>query len=386
MIESSYIEAILQAAGDALEAAGYRGKDPYQLDHVMTKASGNRLLRPFIGYARKALKPFHTLIPRRLFELSKDVVIPQALGDSLSAEAHRTDIRMAACRATTIVALLDASRTGSEGCYGWGLPFAWGGGEPHSPHWPTIITTTIIINGFLDALPLLGEEVVKPRVDAALRFMVETCGYEETPHGICLRYCPGDTRLILNINAAGAWALARGAELLARDDYIALAKRMMALVVHHQNMDGSWHYAPEHKEHKCDTIIDSRHTGYILESLAGFARHYPDAAIENAITRGWDYNITTLMDGDAPRSSPSETYPIDSHDVAQAIQTALALGKLDWADRLVVYAMRELYRGDGLFCYKRFADGSKHKANFIRWTQAPMYRAFAIYCAKRQAA
>jgi hypothetical protein len=382
----SAIDKMLQAAGDALEASGYHGKDPYQLDHVMTKASGNRLLRPLIGAARKALKPFHTLIPRRLFELSKDVVIPQALGDALSAESHRKDRQIAAHRAATIVDLLDASRTGSGECYGWGLPFAWGGAEPHPPHWPTIITTAIIVDGLLDALPLLGEEVVKPRVAAALRFMVETCGYEETPHGICLRYCPGDTRLILNINAAGAWALARGAELLGLDDYLDLARRAMALVVHHQNADGSWDYAPEHKEHKRDTIIDSRHTGYILASLAGFARRYPDAAIDVAIARGWEYNITTLMDGDAPRCSPSETYPIDSHDVAQAIQTALALGKPDWADRHAAYAMRELYRGDGLFCYKRFADGTTHKANFIRWTQAPMYRAFAIYRAKSGAA
>jgi hypothetical protein len=90
-----------------------------------------------------------------------------------------------------------------------------------------------------------------------------------------------------------------------------------------------------------------------------------------------------LLDGDAPRWSPEETYPVDAHDVAQAIQTSLALNKSDWADRHVRYALENLYLGEGLFCYKHFADGTNHPANFIRWTQAPMYKALAVYHALR---
>ena len=242
-----------------------------------------------------------------------------------------------------------------------------------------MITTAIVLNGLLDAIPLLGEEVVRERVASALHFIVEECGFEETDSGVCFRFGPGDTRLILNVSAAGASVLARGGQLLGRDDYVELARRAARLVISHQNPDGSWYYAPAHKEHSVDTIIDSRHTGYILESLKRLNTFFQDPQIEQALTAGWEYNKTYLLEGEKPRWSPEQTWPIDSHDVAQAILTALALGEYDMAESHMRFAVEAFYMGDGLFRYKLFEDRRSNDAVFIRWTQAPMYKALCSY-------
>ena len=68
---------------------------------------------------------------------------------------------------------------------------------------------------------------------------------------------------------------------------------------------------------------------------------------------------------------------MDSHDVAQAIQTALSMGHQDQAMEHAEYALGTFYRGGGRFAYKVYADGAPNDADFIRWTQAPMYKAFA---------
>jgi hypothetical protein len=45
--------------------------------------------------------------------------------------------------------------------------------------------------------------------------------------------------------------------------------------------------------------------------------------------------------------------------------------------------MSRFHRGKGLFRYKLFEDGRSNDAVFIRWTQAPMYKALARYRRER---
>jgi hypothetical protein len=43
--------------------------------------------------------------------------------------------------------------------------------------------------------------------------------------------------------------------------------------------------------------------------------------------------------------------------------------------------MDRFYAGDGKFRYKAFENGDSNNAVFIRWTQAPMYKAMVRYLA-----
>lgn len=383
--QNTRVEDAAAALGDWLEREGYAGNDPYQLDNIITSVGSRPLLGPLMGFARRVLKPYHALIPKRIFQASKPIVMAQALGDALAGEGALGGGETGKRRARAIFAMLDQHRSPLARNWAWGLPFLWGGVEKHPKHWPTTITTTLVLTGMLDAERFLDAGAVAERVSSGIRFMLEECGVEELPEGACILYGPGDTRLIINQNAAAAGLLARVAGRLGRPDLMALAERAAAFCVHHQNPDGSWYFAMPHNEHALDTIIDFRHTGYVLEGLIEVRRHTVDAALRErldaAIERGWAYAREHLIEGDLPRWAPDQTWPVDSHDVAEAILLAVAMDDLDLARRHVDAALAIFYAGDGKFRYKAFEDGRRNDAVFIRWTQAPMYKALAIYLA-----
>jgi hypothetical protein len=367
--------------GDWLERQDYAGNDPYQLDHLISRVGDRPLIGPIMGFARRMLKPYHALIPKRLFQAAPAVVIPQALGDVLSGEGLLPPDEQVQRRAQRLFSLIKQTRSPLAREAGWGLPFYWGGTAKHPPHWPATITTTIVMEGLLDALHLLNREEVLALVASGVRFMTEECGVAHLPEGDCIFYGPKDTRLILNASIAAGALLARAARELERDDLAVLARRTATLVTHYQNADGSWYYSPAHAEHPVDTIIDGRHTGYILEGLITVNADFGDARVAEAIERGWAYSKEHLIDGEKPRWSPDQTWPIDAHDVAQAIMTALAYGDHDLANRHMAFAMDRFYAGDGKFRYKAFENGDSNNAVFIRWTQAPMYKAMVRYLA-----
>lgn len=378
-IETSVIDAALDALGDWLEAVDYRGNDPYQLDGVFTQAAGRPLIGPLVGFARRVLKPYHALIPRRVFSATRPILIPQALGDALSGEGCREPSAEARRRAARLFDLIGETRSPLARNDAWGLPFPWGGNYRHPSHWPTTISTTFVLNGLLDAIHLLDREAVLRRVDSGIEYMIDECGIIDLPEGVCIKYGQGDTRPILNSSAAAAAVFVLAAPMLGRPELLELAHRAFHFVVHHQNKDGSWCYAPAHGEHRVDTIIDSRHTGYILEAMAVANEVFDDPAIATSMEAGWRYVETSLLEDEKPRWSPQETWPVDAHDVSQSILTALALGRAEIADLHVTLAIERFYGGEGLFRYKLFRDGKTNDTVFIRWTQAPMYKALARY-------
>ncbi|WP_100959027.1 hypothetical protein [Bosea sp. FBZP-16] len=379
------VQTAVQELGDWLEAAGYAGNDPYQLDNIISSVGHRPIIGPLMGLARRLLKPYHALIPRQIFQASRPIVMAQALGDALAAEGMLPASEQTRRRASRLYEMLLEHRSPLAQNDAWGLPFVWGGVERHEKHWPMAITTVLVINGLLEARHLLDEGAVLKHLESSLRFMIEECGILRTVDGVCILYGPGDTRLILNASAAAAGLMARASSLLDRPDLMLLAEDAARLIAHHQNPDGSWFFAPAHGTHLLDPIIDFRHTGYILEGLAEVREHSGSAelaaTLSSAVERGWAYARSALVEGDLPRWAPNQTWPIDAHDVAEAILLAVAMGDQDLARRHVEAALRDFYIGDGQFRYKLFADGRKNDSVFIRWTQAPMYKALTRFAA-----
>ncbi len=373
------VQAASDAAGRWLEASDYAGNDPYQLDHIISRVGDRPIIGPLMGLARRALKPYHALIPKQFFQAAPAIVIPQALGDALAGEAFQPESPQSRRRAARLHSLIEETRSPLARNSAWGLPFYWGGTDKHPPHWPTTITSTIVLRGLLEAVHLLDRDRVVALVESGIRFMIEEAGVAELPEGACIHFGPGDTRLIVNASVAAAGLLVRAGAELGRDDLVALAGRAALFAAHHQNSDGSWFYSPAYGEHGVDTIIDSRHTGYIIEGLIAVNEHFGDVRIENAIKQGWCYMQERLIDDDKPRWSPEQTWPIDAHDVAQSILTALTYGDADLAKRHITFAVERFYAGDGKFRYKAFNNGDNNSSVFIRWTQAPMYKAMSKY-------
>ncbi len=372
------------AVGDWLEHASYLGNDPYQLDEFISSGSRLKLVGPILDLMRRTLKPYHAMIPRRLFTAAKPILIAQALSDSLSAEATMPIRSSTRRRVERLFQMLQDVRSPLAENSGWGLPFRWGGAIAHPVNWPTSVSTAMVLHGMLDAIELLDQNQSHASITSGIDFIVHECGYEETSSGICVRYGRGDRRLILNASAVAAAAFVRAGMILRRDDWIDLARRAVCFIISAQNQDGSWYYAQPHLEHPLDPIIDSRHTGYIIESLAAINQVLPDSRVNTAISKGWGYVKSSLIDGNRPRWSPESTWPVDGHDVAQAILTSLAVGDAAMAEAHVSLALRSFYLGEGRFAYKLFENNQRNLTVFIRWSQAPMYKALSKYISSKK--
>ncbi len=378
------VEEIAASLGARLALQGYAGRDPYQLDGVATRIGQVGPLGSLVRHTRAALKPLHPFVPNWVFAQARRVLMAQALGDILHAEGLLAG-QDAPVRVPAIVGLLDGIASPYSKNLAWGLPFAWAEKQARPAGWPAAVTTGKVISGLLASTRFLNRSEVAGRVRRAARFLTEECGMRDFgADGSLIRYRPGDETLIVNGSAVAAKSLAEVDTFLGEPEHEPLIRACARFIARTQNPDGSWHYAPAYAGEPADTIIDNRHTGYVIEGLATIQQMYPSDDVRNAIERGWGYVEKNLIDGNLPRWGPDQTWPIDSHDVAQLIVTALSLNRPDLAERFVRTAIEYFYLGEGRFAYKLFANGRRNETAFIRWTEAPFYRALGLFVAGRR--
>ncbi len=367
------------------EVRNYRGTDPYQIDEKITRWGSSPLLGSILDAARKFLKPYHVYLPAGLFDFSPGVIMPLALGLILSGHASlyaMTGDSRYLNGANKVYELIKRSRSPGYELPCWGLPFAWGGQEAHPAHWPTAVTTGFVAHGLMDAREILPRAGLFDFLEGIMQSFVKVMGYVRFDTGTCLYYGPGDQRLIMNSSVVGGSAVARFGRMTHDQDKLSFAEDVALFLAHGQNGDGSWYYTDPVNSDVVDTIIDARHTGFILQHLHIINQICPRPEVDRAIDQGWHYFHHTLMEGCLPRWSPFQTYPVDIQDVGQTIITALILGKNEIADQLLQTALEDFFDGNNQFYFKLLENGTRNKTVFFRWAQAFMYKALSDYAAK----
>ena len=368
-----------------LEVRNYRGTDPYQIDDKITRWGSSPLLGSILDAARKFLKPYHVYLPAGLFNFSPGVLMPQALGLILGGHASLyalTGDSIYLNGANKVYELIKQSRSPGYDWPCWGLPFAWGGQEAHPAYWPTTVTTGFVAHGLLDAREILPQAGLSDFLEEIMQSFMKVMGYARFDTGTCLYFGPGDQRLIMNSSVLAASAMARYGHMTHDQDKLSFAGEAALLLAHGQNEDGSWYYTDPVNSDVVDTIIDARHTGFILQHLHIINEICQRPEVDRAIDRGWLYFRSTLMEGCLPRWSPIQTYPIDIQDVGQTIITALILGKQEIAENLLRTALEKFFDGKNQFYFKLLENGTRNKSVFLRWGQAFMYKALSDYAAR----
>jgi hypothetical protein len=198
----------------------------------------------------------------------------------------------------------------------------------------------------------------------------------EQDDGPYFAYVPGDTQLIHNANVLACAVLARTGRITGNEALVATAAAALDVTLAAQRRDGSWPYAQASQ----NGWVDNFHTGYVLEGLATCAASVP--AVVPALRRGFAYweDALFLTDG-GPKYYPDQTYPLDTHCYAQAIETWLALrayddgavGRAEHTAGLLIDRMLD-DRGYAYFQSHRFWTC---KTPFVRWSTAPTFRALA---------
>ena len=302
-----------------------------------------------------------------------NVVAAHALGGFLDDELHRA--RLAAATERLKALRLDTYEEPSWG-YHWDAQsrvFFYPRSEPNG------IATAFAGHALLDACERLEDsDSMALGVGAARSHKSVEFPAQREPGEDCFGYLAGDRTPIHNANLLACSLLARVASVADRPELRSLAERGVAYTLAHQRPDGGWRYG----QTASTTWVDGFHTGYVLDALAICRDHGVGGDIDGALRRGLDfYSRRLFLPDGTPKYYEDAVQPIDAQNVAQGIQTfsmaaAQDPSQLDQAVRIFGYAMRRMWRGDGVFLFQRrrlWINPTPH----MRWVQSPMLRALA---------
>jgi hypothetical protein len=269
----------------------------------------------------------------------------------------------------------------------WGYNFDWANRNFFAPAGtPTLVNTAFNGLALLDCSTVAWPPDLSPigeraRLDArsACDFILQSLWSDRpAPDELRFSYTPLDRHTVHNANVLGASLLA---SVFSRTGEPKLAEAALAAArytARRQRSDGSWPYS----ESPRSAWIDNFHTGYVLVALARVGACLQTAELDDTIARGYAFwkREMFLPDG-TPRYYAGRTYPIDTHCVAQAMLTFLAMNDVDpeakaLAIRVARWGISHLQDAAGYFHYQ-IHRGYRIRIPYMRWTQAWMQRALA---------
>jgi hypothetical protein len=348
------------------EARDWRGYDPYDglnspLARIVPTRTGRRVLTQAVKIAPLNLRP--------LLRIEPDWN-PKAVALVASAYARLGEREQAARWLDWLVA--NSSAGGRDGELAWGYHFPV---ETrffaYARHAPNTIATSFAAQALLDGLELLAEERWEGAVRAVAHWLERTM-LADGSSGPFFRYVAGKDEVIHNANALACAVLARAARLLSDDRLLEPARSALPTTLRAQREDGSWPYAEG-----AEAWADNFHTGYVLESLVPFAE------ARDQLERGLRYWHSAFFLGDGtPKYFPDRLYPIDAHCYTQAVETWLAVGRQDRAERSARVLIEHMLDPSGYVHFQRRRFWTS-RVPLVRWTTAPAFRALAGVVAAR---
>lgn len=358
----------------------YKGIDPYQLDEKVFSYSKGL---PILKYIRKALKPFHSLIPRAIFARLGPIYLPKALGLIIGGNCSLYRMRAKREYIDENYQLLGIlKRIKNQGfkhtCWGW--PFEWGQDPRYPKDLPLPCVTSPVGHVLLDFYNVTRDDKVLGVAEDVARFLIEENGFKEFEDSLCLFYSCMDSNLVYNGNLISSAFLLRLNQINSSEAQLDFAQRALRFVLHGQNSDGSWNYS--HQKRRIG-VIDNRHSGFVLESLSQINRILKDERVELALEKGWKYYRENFFEGSLPKCSPSQVFPVDIHDVAQAIITCTEMQDWSRAEGVTDFAINKMSNERDEFHYKYFENGKTNQTVFFRWGQAWMFKALSLFLEKK---
>jgi polysaccharide biosynthesis protein VpsJ len=263
----------------------------------------------------------------------------------------------------------------AAGGAGWGYHFDAQTRHLYYPREiPNAVATSFVVGALLD----LHEATTKPRyADLALSARPYLLSLlKPSSYGPHFAYVASGSELIHNANVMVAGILARLEQLAPEPAAAAAAVDATQTTLALQAPDGIWPYG----ERSDLDWVDSFHTAYLLEGLLHVERAFglgrPE--LERGL-RTWQARFFRA-DGWA-RYFPDRDFPLEAHSYASAIDLLCLLPDGDpsigFATRVAHSAVRELWLPEAnRFAFRR-TSRRLNKREFMRWTNAPMFRALA---------
>lgn len=299
--------------------------------------------------------------------------------------ARLTGVKDYFSRAVHFLEVLINTRCPEYERYGWGYPFNWVTRNGTIPAGiPLITTTPYAFEAFQEVHRIDGN----PRWLGILRSIAEHAAidikdFQTSEKGSSCSYTPHDQGGVVNASAYRACLLTSAACLFSEDRYLKIAERNVNFVLESQNADGSWPYAVGDPR----DFIDHFHTCFVLKGLAKIERLTNIPGCREAISRGVEYYVGNLFDGDGlPRpfaKAPRLTvYRHELYDYAECINLGVLLeGRFRELDRTTEKVVEDVLwrwqKPDGSFRSRKLLLGWDD-VPMHRWAQSQIFRSLSL--------
>ncbi len=279
--------------------------------------------------------------------------------------------------------LLRTSIPGYSG-HCWGYPFDW---QNNHGLWkrntPFITATPYCFEVFLGLHDATGEPRHLEVAESIARFVQNDLHDTPTsPDAAAGSYSPNDHSQVLNASAYRVMVLAEAARRFHEPRYQQTARRNLNFILQNQRDDGAWLYALDHPSER---FIDHFHTCFVLKNLVKVNRRWNDAAVTQAIAKGYEYYRRELFDAEGlPKSFTiqprTQLVKLEMYNFAEAITLGALLrdtipAAFAHAQQLATWLITNHQLRDGHFTTRVYRGGWRHTYPFVRWPQSQIFYA-----------
>jgi hypothetical protein len=268
----------------------------------------------------------------------------------------------------------------------WGYNFDWQGRAFFAPRGtPTIVPTAFVARALVEAARAFGDEAYLHAARSACDFILRDLKRSVDEGGeVCWSYSPLDGTRVFNASLLAAETLAVVGRETGEEELMEWAMRGARYVVRRQSADGSWAYGAEGYQ----SWADNFHTAFVLTSLSRIMRSIGGEEEERrgelmqSLRSGYEFWRERFFLADGwPKYYHDRLYPADAHSAGAAV---VALAELQWidagalplAEKIALWAIRNLQDARGYFYYQRRRFYTV-RTPYMRWSQSWMLYALA---------
>ena len=308
---------------------------------------------------------------------------PKALGLFLSGFVKLASIGVATEQdyIGQMIDRLIALRSQGVASWCWGYNFPWQTRTVLVPRWSAnLVCTSFAANGLLDAYEHNHDSKLLEIAASSAEYLLNTLYWSDGKSVAGFGYpLPEVHNQVHNANLIAAALLCRVYKHTGNRSLMEPALNVARYSAAQQHTDGGWDYG----EAGTQKWIDNFHTGFNLGALRSVTRSLGTDEFEPRIRRGFEfYRSKFFLEDGSVRYFHNNTYPIDTHCLAQSIITPLDLkdldaGNLALAQSVFQWTMDHMWDERGFFYYRKLRL-LKIRTSYMRWTQAWMFLALAM--------
>jgi hypothetical protein len=393
MSSHNHFSVLVESAIIRLDAwlteRNWQGHDPYDLRANRIFRFLSRRRSPFgrrwASRARRVIFRHPALMLKLLRQRPREV--PKAMGLFMSSYSRLQGILgEEKCRSVVkhcadwLMANQSVGYPGSS----WGYPFDWQSKVFVPKGTPSIVVSSTIGEGFLDAYMFTGDGRYLDVARNVCEFI--TNGLNVTADGdtACFSYTPLDHMCVHNANLMGAAFLLRVGSEVSSDQWRESALKAAEYTLRRQNDDGSFYYSSS-ASGRGRVHRDIYHSGFEIRSLFQIWQLTGDVRYYQAVQRYLEFYNRAYIRHDGAPIRDEFTHAKASFDIHGCAESILCPSTLlpefpDLASQLQLateWTCSHMSNPDGSWAYFIDSRNRIDRTPYIRWGQAWMLRALA---------